>query len=61
MSDLGEGDGEIETIMKSTKIGEERIDEVAESWKEMKGKVVGITRGIGVVVIGEVDIREDNF
>ena len=34
-------DGEIETIMESTKIGEERIDEVAGSWEEVKGKEVG--------------------
>ena len=31
-------EGEIETIMESTKIGEERVDEVAGSWEEVKGK-----------------------
>ena len=40
---LGGRDGKIETIMESTKIGEERIDEVAGSWEEVKGKVAGRT------------------
>ena len=31
VTELGGRDGEIETIMKSTKIGEERVDEVAGS------------------------------
>ena len=43
VTELGGRDGEIETIMESTKIGEERIDEVAGSWEEVKGKVVGRT------------------
>ena len=37
MSDLEEGDGEMEIITESTKIGEERVDE-AGSGKEMKGR-----------------------
>ena len=43
VTELGGRDGEIETIMESTKIGEERIDEVAGSWEEVKGKVAGRT------------------
>ena len=34
---LGRRDGEIETIMESTKIGEERVDE-AGGWEEVKEK-----------------------
>ena len=40
MSDLGEGDGEIEMIMKSTKIGEERGEETG-SGEEVKEKDAG--------------------
>ena len=43
MSDLGEGDGEIEIITKSTKIEEGRVDEVG-SGEEMKGRDAGRTR-----------------
>ena len=42
VSDLGEGDGEIEIITESTKIGEERVDE-AGSGKEMKERDAGRT------------------
>ena len=35
-------DGEIETIIESTKIGEERVDE-AGGWEEVKGKEAGRT------------------
>ena len=35
-------DGEIEIIIESTKIGEERVDE-AGGWEEVKGKEVGRT------------------
>ena len=44
VTELGRRDGEIETIMESTKIGEGRVDEVAGSWKEVKGKEAGRTR-----------------
>ena len=40
MSDLGEGDGEIEIITKSTKIGEERGLETGRG-EEVKGKDAG--------------------
>ena len=40
MSDIGEGDGEIEMITESTKIGEERRDEIV-SGEEMKGRETG--------------------
>ena len=42
MSNLGEGDGEIEMITESTKIGEERGGE-AGSGEEVKGKDAGRT------------------
>ena len=42
MSNLGEGDGEIKIITESTKIGEERVDEVG-SGEEMKGRDAGKT------------------
>ena len=42
VSDLGEGDGEIEIIMESTKIGEGRVDEEG-SREEMKGREAGMT------------------
>ena len=42
VSDLGEGDGEIEIITESTKIREGRVDE-AESGEEMKGRDAGRT------------------
>ena len=41
VTELGGRDGEIEIIMESTKIGEERVDEVAGSWEEVKGKEAG--------------------
>ena len=41
VTELGGRDREIETIMKSTKIGEGRVDEVAGSWEEVKGKEAG--------------------
>ena len=44
VTELGGRDGEIETIIESTKIGEERVDEVAGSWEEVKGKEAGRTR-----------------
>ena len=34
-------DGEIETIMESTKIGEGRVDEVTGGWEEVRGKEAG--------------------
>ena len=43
MTELGGRDGEIETIMESIKIGEERVDEVAGSGEEVKGKEAGRT------------------
>ena len=43
VTELRGRDGEIETIMESIKIGEERIDEVVGSWEEMKEKVAGRT------------------
>ena len=43
VTELGEREGEIETIMESTKIGEERVDEVAGSWEEVKEKEAGRT------------------
>ena len=43
VTELGGREGEIEIIMESTKIGEERVDEVAGSWEEVKGKVAGRT------------------
>ena len=42
MSDLREGDGEIEIITESTKIGEGRVDEEG-SGEEMKGREAGRT------------------
>ena len=42
MSDLGEGDGEIEIITESTKIREGRVDEEG-SGEEMKGRDAGRT------------------
>ena len=42
VTELGGRDGEIETIMESTKIGEERVDEVG-GWEEVKGKEAGRT------------------
>ena len=42
VTELRGRDGEIETIMKSTKIGEERGDE-GGGWEEVKGKEVGRT------------------
>ena len=44
VTELRGRDGEIETIMELTKIGEGRVDEVAGSWKEVKGKEAGRTR-----------------
>ena len=41
VSDLREGDGEIEIIVESTKIGEER-EKGEESGEEMKGRETGI-------------------
>ena len=38
VTELRGREGEIEIIMESTKIGEERVDEVAGSWEEVKGK-----------------------
>ena len=38
MTELRGIDGEIQTIMESTKIREGRVDEVAGSWEEVKGK-----------------------
>ena len=43
VSDLREGDGEIEIITESTKIGEKRGEE-AGSGEEMKGREIGRTR-----------------
>ena len=43
VTELRGRDREIETIMESTKIGEERVDEVARGWEEVKGKVTGRT------------------
>ena len=43
VTELGGRDGEIETIIESTKIGEERVDEIAKSWEEVKGKEAGRT------------------
>ena len=43
VTELGGRDGEIKTIIESTKIGEERVDEVAGSWEEVKGKEAGRT------------------
>ena len=37
VTELGGRDGEIETIMESTKIGEERVED-AGGWEEVKGK-----------------------
>ena len=42
VSDIREGDREIEIMVESTKIGEERVDE-ARSGEEMKGREVRIT------------------
>ena len=42
VSDLGEGDGEIEIITESTKIGKGRVDEEG-SGEEKKGREVGMT------------------
>ena len=42
VTELGGRDGEIETIIESTKIGEERVDE-AGGWEEVKGKEAGRT------------------
>ena len=42
VSDLREGDGEIEIITESTKIGEGRVDEEG-SGEEMKGREAGMT------------------
>ena len=42
MTKLGGRDGEIETIMESTKIGEERDDDEG-GWEEVKGKEAGRT------------------
>ena len=41
VTELGEREGEIKIIMESTKIGEERVDEVAGIWEEVKEKVSG--------------------
>ena len=38
VTELGGRDGEIETIMESIKIGEERVDEVVGSGEDVKGK-----------------------
>ena len=42
VTEVGGRDGEIEIIMESTKIGEERGDE-AGGWEEVKGKEAGRT------------------
>ena len=42
VTELGGRDGEIETIMESTKIGKKRVDE-AGGWEEVKGKEAGRT------------------
>ena len=42
VSDLGEGDGEIEIITESTKIGKGIVDEEG-SGEEMKGREAGMT------------------
>ena len=41
--ELGGRNGEIETTMESTKIGEGRVDEVAGSGEDVKGKEAGRT------------------
>ena len=41
VTELGGRDGEIETTIESTKIGEGRVDEVAGSGEEGKGKEAG--------------------
>ena len=41
VTELGGRDGEIKTTMESTKIGEGRVDEVAGSGEDVKGKEVG--------------------
>ena len=43
VTELGGRDGEIETTMESSKIGEGRVDEVAGSGEEVKGKEAGRT------------------
>ena len=43
VTELGGRDGEIETLMESTKIGEERVNEVAGSGEEVKGNEAGRT------------------
>ena len=43
VTELRGRDGEIETIIKSTKIGEERVNEIVGSWEEVKGKEAGRT------------------
>ena len=47
-------DGEIETIIESTKIGEERVDEVVGSWEEVKGKEAGRTGEVVEVLMVEM-------
>ena len=54
VTELGGRDGEIETIMESTKIGEERVDEVAESWEEVKRKKTGRTGEVVEVLMVEM-------
>ena len=44
VTELGGRDGEIEMIMESTKIGEERVED-AGGWEEVKGKKAGRTGG----------------
>ena len=52
VSDLGEGDGEIEIIIESTKIGEGKVDEEG-SGEEMKGREAGMTgEDYGRVITG---------
>ena len=43
VTELGGRDGEIETTMESTKIREGRVDEVAGSGEDVKGKEAGRT------------------
>ena len=43
VTELGGRDGEIEITMESTKMGEGRVDEVAGSGEEVKGKEAGRT------------------
>ena len=52
VSDIGEGDGEIEIMVESTKIGEERVDGEG-SGEVMKGREAGIAgEECGRVTIG---------